>query len=367
MAQTDRWLHIRCICRGPVSIQLAAVPSCLGPWGSGWLATVAGLSRIMPRVRPTQSERKIRDFIIAPIFSSSRKTMVIAMPSRDTLCHLRSASRDARLPPIHGLAVEVVAQILACLDCQSLLSAILAHPLFHVTFQVFQQRILKEILLRLIPLQLLPLAFATYEAESIDYSDWNHIRRLLDRVNVGQGQASSPSPGLPPLPLTHRMVAEIERVHFMVGYFAADLAQQAIPRFNHIFETTRLTTSSPCEELRILRAFYRFQLYCNIFGRKAIEIARQANLTTPGIEDEDWAWLTLPRKSPEDLRRELESFFWPWPPWANEQLGCVFEYLETVISVFFDDVAAHDIEWGWRKVDWVEPNFAIPHRRFLVS
>lgn len=70
---------------------------------------------------------------------------------------------------------------------------------------------------------------------------------------------------------------------------------------------------------------------------------------------------------PEDMRRELESFFWPWPPWANEQLACVFEYLETVISVFFDDVAAHDVEWGWRKVDWVEPSVAIPHRRFLVS
>lgn len=115
--------------------------------------------------------------------------MVVATPSRDYLCHLRSASRDERLPPIHGLAAEVVAQILACLDSGSLLSVILAHPLFHVTFQVFQQHILKGILLRLVPLQLLPLAFATYEAESMDYSDWNRIRRLLDRVNVGQGQA----------------------------------------------------------------------------------------------------------------------------------------------------------------------------------
>lgn len=293
--------------------------------------------------------------------------MVVATPSRDNLCHLRSASRDERLPPIHGLAAEVVAQILACLDSRSLLSAILAHRLFHATFQVFQHHILKEILLRLVPLQLLPLAFATYEAESMDCSDWNRIRRLLDRVHVGQGQASSPSPGLPPLPLTHRMVATMERVHLMVGYFTADFAQQAIPRFSRIFETTRPATISPSEELRILRAFYRFQLYCNIFGRNAIESARQANLTAQVSEDEDWARPTLPRKSPEGMRRELESFFWPWPPWANEQLACVFEYLETVISVFFDDVAAHDVEWGWRKVDWVEPSVAIPHRRFLVS
>ncbi|KAH6618258.1 hypothetical protein B0J18DRAFT_274918 [Chaetomium sp. MPI-SDFR-AT-0129] len=306
--------------------------------------------------------------------------MAIATPSRGKPCHLCSGStsldetlpRDSRVPPIHGLPTEIVAQILGCLDSRSLLSTILAHPLFHATFQLFQQHVLKEILLRLVPPQLLPLAFATYEAESIDYSDWNRIRRLLDRVHVGQGQAaSSPSPGLrlPPFPLTHRMVAAIERVHRMVEYFTHDLTRQAIPRFNHIFETIRPATISPSEELRILRAFYRFQLYCNIFGRKAIDSARQANLTAPESEnwEDRWARMELSRNAREkNTRRELKSFFWPWPPWANEQLACVFEYLETVITVFFDDVAAHDVEWGWRKVDWVEPNIAIPHRRFLL-
>ncbi|KAK4147356.1 uncharacterized protein C8A04DRAFT_24598 [Dichotomopilus funicola] len=298
--------------------------------------------------------------------------MLSAMRSRQKLCHLRSASpveNLPRVPPIYGLPTEIVAHILGCLDSRSLLSTILAHPLFHATFQTFQQHVLKEILLRLVPPQLLPLAFATYEAESIDYSDWNSIRRLLDRVHVRQDQAvSSPSPalGLPPLPLTHRMVAAIERIHRMIEYFTHDLTQRAIPRFNYIFETTRPATISPSEELRILRAFYRFQLYCNIFGRKAIESAGQANLTAPRTKDEVWASVTLSSKSPEDMLRELETFFWPWPRWANEQLACVFEYLEAVISVFFDDVAAHDVEWGWRKVDWVEPNIATPHRRFLL-
>ncbi|KAK4097467.1 hypothetical protein N658DRAFT_561733 [Parathielavia hyrcaniae] len=271
--------------------------------------------------------------------------MVESTPARD---HLRSASPDVdeRPPPIHGLAIETVAQILACFDSASLLSAIRAHPLFHATFQGFQQPILREILLRLeVPVQLLPLAFATYEAASMDCSDWNLIRRLLNRVHVGQGQASSPSPP----PLTLRMVAAMERVHLMVGYFSADFARQARPRFNRLFDITslRTATGSPSEELRILRAFYRFQLYCTIFGRAALKTARQA-------------------KSPEDVQRELQYFFWPWPPWVNEQLACVLDCLGNVISVFFDDVASHDVEWGWRNVDWVEPNLAIPHRRFLL-
>ena len=279
----------------------------------------------------------------------------------------RGVLQDGKLAPIHGLAIEVVAEILAGLDSSSLSSALLAHPLFWATFQAYQQQILGEILLRLIPPQILPLAFATCEAASIDYSDWDLIRRLLHRLQADQARVlgASPTPlSLRPLTLTRRMVAAMESVHLMVKYFTADFAQQAIPRFCHMFDTKRPETRSLYEELRILRAFYRFQLYSNIFGRKAMECARQMTRTFGG---EDWLVQTLAGKSREEMRCELESFFWPWPPWANEQLISVFEHLEAVISVYFDEVASHDIEWGWRKVDWVQPSVAIPHRRFLVS
>lgn len=285
--------------------------------------------------------------------------------------------------PIYDLATELLAEILACLDSCSLSSAILAHPLFYATFQTFQQQILRETITRLIPPQLLPLAFATYEASSIDYSDRNLIRRLLHRLSLGQPLASSSSPSLLPWPLTRRAVAGMERVHRIITDFAADFVRQAIPRFSRIFDapipdTCALTLAEELriygapgpktcaltlpEELRILRAFYRFQLYCNIFGRKSMESARKSIR-----EGDDWQQVMLRAKSDEDMQCELEWFFWPWPPWVNEQLACVFEYLDTKISPFFDEVASHDIEWGWRRVDWVEPAVVIPHRRFLVS
>ena len=294
------------------------------------------------------------------IFHAS--TIRMAAASTEDALQVRRLRRDSLdrgyFPPIHGLATEVLAEILAWLDSSALSSAILAHPLFHGAFQLYQQRILKDILRRLIPPRLLPLALATYEAASIDYSDGDLVRRLLDRPQAGQAQAFSPWP----VPLTRRVVAAMERVHLMVQYFTADLAQQAIPRFNRIFETARPETSSPSEELRILRAFYRFQLYCNIFGRKSMDTARKATRPPP-----DWPVEKLGGKSREEMRWELECFFWPWPPWVNEQLACVFEYLEATLSVFFDNVASHDVEWGWRQVDWVESAVAIPHRRFLVS
>ena len=283
----------------------------------------------------------------------------MATPSGDKLGRSSSSSRDGRLPLIYSLAAEVVAQILAFLDSSSLSSALAAHPLFRVTFQVYEQRILKETLRHLIPPKLLALAFATHDAATVDYSDWNLIKRLLEQLIEAQRDSG---PRLSPRPLTRRTVTAIERVHLMVQYFTADLSQQAIPRFNSIFETTRPEAYiSESEEPRILRAFYRFQLYCNIFGRKTLDAAKQA---PPEISDrlrQPW-----PGKSPEDVQRELELFFWPWPPWANEQLACVFEYLETNLSVYFNDVASHDIEWGRRQVDWLEPTVAIPHRQFLV-
>ena len=283
----------------------------------------------------------------------------MATPSGDKLGRSSSSSRDGRLPLIYSLAAEVVAQILAFLDSSSLSSALAAHTLFRVTFQVYEQRILKETLRHLIPPKLLALAFATHDAATIDYSDWNLIKRLLEQLTEAQRGSG---PRLSPRPLTRRTVTAIERVHLIVQHFTTNLAQQAVPRFNRIFETTRPEAYiSESEEPRILRAFYRFQLYCNIFGRKTLDTAKQA---PPEISDgprQPW-----PGKSPEDVQRELELFFWPWPPWANEQLACVFEYLETNLSVYFNDVASHDIEWGQRQVDWLEPTVAIPHRQFLV-
>ncbi|KAK4241286.1 hypothetical protein C8A03DRAFT_12434 [Achaetomium macrosporum] len=284
--------------------------------------------------------------------------------------HSNSPSKNETPSPIRNLPTEIVAEVLTGLDSSSLSSALLAHRLFWETFQGCQRQILREIVTRLIPPQLLPLASVTYEASLIDYSDWNRSRRLLDQLHYlhnNQAPASASSASSPPpwqWPLTRRVTAAMERVHLMVKHFAADFAQRTIPRFSHIFQATRPETCTPSEELRILRAFYRFQLYCNIFGRKALESAREAVCG----REYDWESQQLVgQKSDEDVQGELQAFFWVWPPWVNEQLACIFEYLETRLSGFFDEVAAHDVEWGYRRVDWIEPTVAISHRRFLVS
>jgi hypothetical protein len=43
--------------------------------------------------------------------------------------------------------------------------------------------------------------------------------------------------------------------------------------------------------------------------------------------------------------------FGPFSPWINEQLACVHDYLEEVLSKAFEEIAAHNIRWGAKSVD----------------
>lgn len=257
------------------------------------------------------------------------------------------------IPPISRLSADVLEEILGHLDSVSLSFAIRAHRVFWTTFRICQQRILRGLLLQLIKPELLPLTLVTQEATSINVQDWDQIRCLLARLNNSR---VTPNLSHYNSPLTLRAVLEIEITHRTIENLASSFAGLAMMRSAANLRGTTPGPPNPIEELRIHRAFYRFQLYCNIFGRRALEHAGQ---TVPKEESCG--------RDGEDLECELDCFFWPWPPWVNEQLACVFEYLEDKLSVYFDDVAAHDVEWGWKKVDWVDPTVAVSHRRSFVS
>ncbi|KAJ0324575.1 hypothetical protein COL922a_013674 [Colletotrichum nupharicola] len=51
----------------------------------------------------------------------------------------------------------------------------------------------------------------------------------------------------------------------------------------------------------------------------------------------------------EDITR---YFFHPFSPWVNEQILCVYRYLERKVAEAYDDVAAHDVDWGKVPVEW---------------
>ncbi|KAK3938124.1 hypothetical protein QBC46DRAFT_441437 [Diplogelasinospora grovesii] len=275
-----------------------------------------------------------------------------------------SLRRPATQPPTIGirrLPVEVVTGVLATLDStKDLISAIRSHRVFFNGFHSYQQRVLKGIMIHMIPREILPLAIATHEAALlVDIEIWEEIQPLiLSLLSIINSTSPESSPLYPRVTL--QLATALEKTHRMVEYFTNDYVASAIPALNDLFGASKGKNVSAVERCRLYRAFYRFQLYCNIYGRHAIEKTRRAVRRTHA-----WHAATY-RRSDEDTRRELACFFHPWPPWMNEQLACVFEYLETKLSVVFNDVAAHDVEWGWKKIDWVSWTVAVPTRRFML-
>ncbi|PVH92818.1 hypothetical protein DM02DRAFT_619692 [Periconia macrospinosa] len=82
------------------------------------------------------------------------------------------------------------------------------------------------------------------------------------------------------------------------------------------------------EVARVHRAFYRFELWCNLF---------KTHKTNETILEPD---------------QQREVFFDRFSPWENEQLACIYDYLARAILPAFNDVAEHDVDWGAVRVEY---------------
>ncbi|EFQ99502.1 hypothetical protein MGYG_02515 [Nannizzia gypsea CBS 118893] len=83
------------------------------------------------------------------------------------------------------------------------------------------------------------------------------------------------------------------------------------------------------EQYRIQRALYRFELYWKLFKRveKKDRSRRYFELVIP-------------------LQDHSKLYFDHFPPWENEQIICIQDFLLRIVDGPFNEVAAHDVEWG---------------------
>lgn len=141
------------------------------------------------------------------------------------------------------------------------------------------------------------------------------------------------------------------RTHTLVDYFAASFINERLPlSWGHASRRCPGSKQpSRRENTRIKRALYLFQIYCNIVFQHETDFH--------------------PDKEIKRFRRSyLYTFFSsPFSPWVNEQLACMHDYLEEVLSEAFDEVAAHDMEWGKISVDWLAQGKLNEHKQAYVS
>ena len=115
---------------------------------------------------------------------------------------------------------------------------------------------------------------------------------------------------------------DLARNHKLVEWFTHDLCTTIFSNhpFTHQQDGTKPLPVSTEETVRIHRALYRFELYCDLFRPT-----------------------TQSRLDPDEACERLLNL---WPAWEVEELGCINNYLSRRLSEVIDEVAEHDVELG---------------------
>ncbi|KAH6651332.1 hypothetical protein F5144DRAFT_559149 [Chaetomium tenue] len=241
--------------------------------------------------------------------------------------------------PFLRMPLHLLSLVLSQLDSTpSLASAIFSHSSFYAAFYEDRDRIIRAILRRQISPEIEPYAFAAYLAattlgrsdpEEISEFLYQHVARVFERGASTEATSVEDLVGKSG-PINLSRANTLSRTHTIVNYFTRgfirDTRTLASKELGLKLEGTAAASSD--EVFRINRAIYRYLLYCNLFRQPYDKYVNRAG-------------------SP--LRF---YFFRLFAPWVNEQLACVHDYFERVLSQAFDQVAAHDVKWGYMSIGW---------------
>ncbi len=245
---------------------------------------------------------------------------------------LSTATDTARLQ-LTSLSPELKCAIFTnLLDVTSVRSLALISSSFYYTFLDAEHLILTQVLQNEISTDLLHGAFAAYQASKIPVWTKPAVHEFLGeyfgKLVPHKAKKWSLSEAL-----------HMSKLHRCVEFFAAKFASVALSKN----PTTRDSNATPsCTEMiRIKRILYRFELYCNLFRKPGFDRMVRGERNC------------LIQPSPFRTQEQQDIFFDMFAPWENEQLGCIHDYLIEEITVPFNDVAEHDVDWAELTIPWV--------------
>lgn len=216
------------------------------------------------------------------------------------------------------LPSHLIVDILKLLpDTRALAAAKITHSAIHYAFKQHTRTILEAIITNQIPAKMLPFAQAAHSARCKPFGT-AHVVETLRELYFGDQD-----PGYNPLvsnalgPLTLPKAIDMSEMYHVIRYYTRrienEIASSTNPRFGTptFAKRQRLTSK---ERFIIKRALYRFEMYCGLFygdgGGLDADTKRQ-NLT-------------------RNLARV--TFLSYSPPWVNEQLGSIYDFLEQFLS-----------------------------------
>lgn len=243
------------------------------------------------------------------------RSLPISIPGASTTTQNKQCDAMPQ-PSFPQMPLHLISLVLSELDSiQSLGSAILSHSSMYAAFNENPKTIMFRILLNQIPPNLMTYAAITHEASK----DENRTNRRLKRLfSTSLDRSDSHTPEFQEWYLWWRLnhqnsgpafASSLSKTHLLVKHFTRRFLSDTLPLADRdLFGECQHNTKPPSrrEIYRIRRAFYRFQLYCNIINN-----------------------------NPEPLEGPIHRahlFFKYFSPWVNEQLACIHDYLEGILS-----------------------------------
>jgi hypothetical protein len=227
---------------------------------------------------------------------------------------MASTSAILRIPS------DIIAHILSHLESiEDLSVAIRSHRIFLNALTDGPYSIVSAIVKSQIPSDAAPLLVALLESSRIDHGVGVNIsREVLDRLMSAISDPSQTTSfflsnlSLSELAFCSRNYAAAESLAYSL---AAEVKPIAIQKIN--FGYSSLPHLTPTEKARLIGAFLRFQLLCNLFC--------PPDSACPSSDDIDGG------DSEEKAMENKLRFFSMNSPWVNEHLVCAFTWLQRIL------------------------------------
>ena len=205
---------------------------------------------------------------------------------------------ELRATQLQDLPWELIQHILSLLpDAKSLHSASVSCRLLRDSFRSHEHSICSDIANNVFDHECLHEVFATYSSARTAAKNWSlsKTRRFIDWYVSPKNQSFAPKF------LRLKMLHSMDRLHLCIQNLVDDFSQSAISDKNREADRETSPTITATERRRFIRAFYRFEIYCNIFGSRI--------------------------KKPFRLEELAHVLFNRFAPWETEQLACVHDFL----------------------------------------
>ena len=204
----------------------------------------------------------------------------------------------ASLSQLELLPPEPIEHILGLLpDVTSLLSSILTCSSLYRVFIRMEVPITSKVVRNHINEEVLPEAVASWKSSGLD--TWTHYRALQDFCEDHLSPRQRP-----PSSWTLSEASPLADLHRCVEHLTLDFASWTLRLLDDSDDSDAwLSQSLSSSELyRIQRAFYRFEMYCNLFRTCRLRPVRFS-------------------------KQRTNDFLFTFTMWENEQLGCIHDYL----------------------------------------